>query len=169
MDNFRRPGELRAASAVAFHFDMPHFVIKTDLSSLGSGDLVGKPKLGLAPMPEWWPFRNQLLISLSAMQAINIDVQRLLIGCVKTDERHADGRPEFVQAMDAVLSLQEGALSLEAPAIELTSVELIQASRVPQEIVAWAHSCHISEFACGTCHGCRKHYETIAALGLDPY
>jgi 7-cyano-7-deazaguanine synthase len=162
-------GEVRAASALAFHLDIIHFIIKVDLSSLGSGDLAGKPQLDIAPISEWWPFRNQTLISLAAMQAIRENVQRLLIGCVKSDERHADGRLEFVRAMDAVLRMQEGALSLQAPAIAMTSADLIRISKVPAEILAWAHSCHTGEFACGICRGCRKHYETLAELGREPY
>jgi 7-cyano-7-deazaguanine synthase len=36
-------------------------------------------------------------------------------------------------------------------------------------VLAWAHSCHISDFACGQCRGCVKHYKTWEALGWDPH
>lgn len=162
-------GELRAAAAVADELEMQHEVVKADLSALGSGDLAGRAAIDTAPTSEWWPFRNQMLITLAAMRGIGLDVTRLLIGTVKSDSSHADGRPEFIAAMDDVLRLQEAGLRVEAPAIELTAVELIRTSATPIEILAWAHSCHVAEYACGTCRGCHKHYETYEALGLAGY
>jgi 7-cyano-7-deazaguanine synthase len=162
-------GEIRAAAAVADVLAMHHEVICVDLRTLGSGDLAGARAIELAPVSEWWPFRNQMLITLAAMHAITVDVQTLLIGTVKGDHAHADGRREFIEAMDAVLRLQEGGMTVEAPAIDLTAAELIRTSEVPWELLAWAHSCHVSEYACGHCRGCHKHYHTCELLGVDPY
>ncbi len=131
--------------------------------------MAGRAAIDVAPIPEWWPFRNQMLITLAAMRGIALDVTRLLIGTVKSDSSHADGRREFIAAMDDVLKLQEGGLRLEAPAIDLTAVELIRTSAIPREILAWAHSCHVAEYACGVCRGCHKHYETYEALGVAAY
>jgi len=158
-----------ASAAVCDALSIEHHVIQVDLSALGSGDMAGNCPDVLAPASEWWPFRNQMLISLAAMKAIPISVERLLIGSLRTDGFHADGRPEFVAAMREVLRLQEGGLTLEAPAIDLTAAELITTSGVPASILAWAHSCHVANEACGMCRGCRKHYETIEELGLEPY
>jgi 7-cyano-7-deazaguanine synthase len=71
--------------------------------------------------------------------------------------------------MSAVLRVQEGQLSVEAPAIDISAADLIRNSGVPTEVLAWAHSCHVAEYACGVCRGCLKHYQTLEALGLDPY
>jgi 7-cyano-7-deazaguanine synthase len=161
--------EIRAAEAVAGVLELEHHIVRTDLRSLGSGDMAGSAALLMATVPEWWPFRNQMLITLAAMKAVAIGVERLLIGTLKTDERHADGRASFIAGMDAVLQLQEGAIALEAPAISLTAVELMRQSGVPMEILSWAHSCHVADYACGMCRGCRKHYETLQELGVDPY
>lgn len=161
--------EIRAAEAVAGVLELEHHIVRTDLRSLGSGDMAGSAALLMATVPEWWPFRNQMLITLAAMKAVAIGVERLLIGTLKTDERHADGRASFITGMDAVLQLQEGAIALEAPAISLTAVELMRQSGVPMEILSWAHSCHVADYACGMCRGCRKHYETLQELGVDPY
>ena len=60
-------------------------------------------------------------------------------------------------------------MSLEAPALGLTAVELVRKSAIPMELLAWVHSCHVGEFACGLCRGCRKHYETLRDLGEAPY
>lgn len=161
--------EVRAASAVTEALAMEHHVVRADLSALGSGDMAGVDALHLAPVSEWWPFRNQMLITLGAMKAVAIKVERLLIGSLRTDSLHADGCEAFVTAMDTVLRLQEGSLTVEAPAIKFSAVELVRASGAPMEILGWAHSCHVSDYACGLCRGCRKHYETLVELGVDPY
>ncbi len=171
VDYGQRPAaaEVRAAAAVCTALNIRHEVIKADLSALGSGDMAGAPELPEAPMPEWWPFRNQMLVTLGAMLAISQRMRTLLIGCLATDAMHMDGSSAFVGAMDHLLAMQEGGVRLEAPAIGMTATQLLQASEVPAEVLAWAHSCHVAEHACGVCRGCRKHYETLEALGSDPY
>jgi 7-cyano-7-deazaguanine synthase len=163
------PGELRAAAAVTSELKIPHEIIRADVSQLGSGDLAGTPANALAPVREWWPFRNQFLVTVAAMRSVSLGVQKLLIGCLRTDAAHSDGSQAFVQSLGQLLRLQEGGLELEAPAIDLDAAELVRRSGVPDDILAWAHSCHVSEYACGECRGCRKHYETLAALGVAPY
>lgn len=148
---------------------MTHVVIQADLSALGSGDLAGSAALQIAPVREWWPYRNQMLVTLAGMRAISLGVQTLLIGCLRTDEAHADGTKAFVTALDGLLALQEGAMRLEAPAIELDAIELMAKSGVPLGLLAWAHSCHVGEYACGYCRGCRKHFDTMAAIGAGAY
>ncbi len=123
----------------------------------------------LAPIPEWWPYRNQLLVTVSAARALSLGVQRLMLGAVRTDGNHADGTPEFVRRLSAVLEAQEGAMCVEAPAIGMSSAELVRVSGVPSEILAWAHSCHTSDLACGRCRGCAKHFQVTKELGLEPY
>jgi 7-cyano-7-deazaguanine synthase len=171
IDYGQRPAaaELRASRAVTEVLGIEHHIINANLSALGSGDMAGSAALGVAPVSEWWPFRNQMLVTLAAMKCVALGAKRLLIGTLKTDDRHADGRPEFVDALRTLLHLQEGDLTLEAPAIGLTAVELVRESAVPMDVLAWAHSCHVGEFACGLCRGCRKHYETLRDLGEPPY
>lgn len=171
IDYGQRPAaaEIRAAAAVAEALGLEHHIVRANLSALGSGDMAGSAALAVAPVPEWWPFRNQMLITVAAMKGVTIGVEQLLIGTLRTDEVHSDGRVAFIDAMDAALRLQEGAMTIEAPAIALTAVELIRTSGAPMELLAWAHSCHVAEYACGLCRGCRKHYETLVQLGVDPY
>lgn len=171
IDYGQRPAaaEVRAATAVADALSLEHHIVRADLAALGSGEMADSEALTVAPVPEWWPFRNQMLMTLAAMKGVAIGVEQLLIGTLRTDDVHADGRPAFIGAMDTVLRLQEGGLTVEAPAIALTAVELIRRSGAPMELLAWAHSCHVAEYACGLCRGCRKHYETLAQLGVDPY
>jgi 7-cyano-7-deazaguanine synthase len=161
--------EIAASAAVAGALGIPHEVVSVDCSSLGSGDMAGTPASRLAPASEWWPFRNQLLVTLAGMAAVRADVRTLMIGCLSTDGIHADGRPEFIDAMSALMGLQEGAIAVTAPAIGLDAVELVKVSGIPKDILAWAHSCHVGDLACGSCRGCIKHYRTWEALGDVPY
>lgn len=163
------PAELRAAAAVCTELGIENLAVRVDLARFGTGDMSGRPALDLAPRSEWWPYRNQALVTIAAMATISHGVGRLMIGTLRTDAHHADGTAGFVANLAALLAMQEGAMLLEAPAIALDAVELVKASNVPMEILSWSHSCHRSDFACGECGGCRKHYKTMEAIGADPY
>lgn len=160
-------GEIDAASAVCAQLGIKHEVIHVDCSTLGSGDLSDRPALSIAPVTEWWPFRNQLLITLAAMRALEHGISEVMIGSVRNDAAHCDGRAEFFAALSRVMEQQEGALRVSAPAIQLTSTELVRASKIPMSLLAWAHSCHVADFACGRCRGCNKHSETMSELGPE--
>lgn len=162
-------GELDAARAAARDLGLIHEVVTIDCRSIGSGDLAGSAPNSMAPASEWWPYRNQLLLTIAAARAITIGVSQLLIGTVKSDGFHVDGRPGFVALMSDLLRLQEGAIELSAPAVSMSSVELVRASGVPIEILGWSHSCHTASLACGRCRGCFKHREVMLELGIGPY
>jgi 7-cyano-7-deazaguanine synthase len=171
IDYGQRPAraEIDASAAACDDMGIEHCVIRADCAALGSGDLAGSPALSIAPVPEWWPFRNQLLVTLGAIECVRRGIPGMVIGTVKSDGSHADGTTRFIEAMSALLETQEGALTLEAPAIEWTSAQLVRRAEIPMEVLAWAHSCHTSDFACGRCRGCTKHFETMQELGVGPY
>lgn len=171
IDYGQRPAqaEINAASEICRQLEIQHLIVRSDLSELGSGDLAGTPPIPGAPETEWWPFRNQMLVTLAAMRVINLEVREILIGCLSTDGFHSDGTRAFINSMSELLQLQEGGVSLVAPAIELTADELILKSEIPRNLLAWAHSCHKANEACGSCRGCRKHYATLNKLGYEPY
>lgn len=158
--------EITAAKEVAKSLGMEHIILSVDCSSLGTGIMSDTPQLSIAPSPEWWPFRNQLLITLAAMKAIRLGVDVLLIGSVKTDGIHSDGTSSFYNKIDSLMHLQEGEIKVMAPAIELTTEELINLSGVPLNLLLWAHSCHVSNNPCGTCRGCIKYREVRSHLGI---
>lgn len=158
--------EIHAAQAICDALNLHHECLRLPISQLGCGDMSFSQPCRHSQNSEFWPFRNQLLVTIAAMRAIQYDAQRILIGSVCTDLRHADGRKEFIAALSNLLQSQEGGLALSAPAIEMTTLELIQQSRIPMETLAWAHSCHISNLACGNCKGCNKHSEIMTALGF---
>lgn len=161
--------ELRAAAAVAKELRIGHRIVRVDARSLGQGQMTGKRRFTGAPSPEWWPFRNQLLVTLATMNLVGSGVDELMIGTVHGDDLHSDGSAEFINAINRLVQLQEFGPCITAPAIHMSTVELVRRSGIPYEILAWAHSCHASDLACGTCRGCNKHRETYAALSLPEY
>lgn len=161
--------ELEVAAQVARSLGIKHEVIRVDCSSLGSGDMSGHPASTHAPVSEWWPFRNQLLLTLGGMRAIAIGADEMMLGSVASDESHADGRAEFFERIDGLMAMQEGAIRVTAPATGMSTVELVQRSGAPRDLIAWAHSCHTGGLACGACRGCIKHYNVMKELYGEPY
>ena len=162
--------EKLAASQICKELRIDHEVITVDCSALGSGDLADTAPDSYANTSDWWPFRNQLLITLGCMRGITRQIQRLYIGTVKSDgESHRDGTMKFVACVDELVACQEGSLRIAAPAVNYTTVELIRVARVPPGLLAWAHSCHKAEIACGNCRGCNKYLATFAELGREYY
>lgn len=164
----QRPGkaERRAAEAVAGHVGMQFHALDVDCSALGTGSLAGTPQVSGAPSPEWWPFRNQLLVTLASAIALREGATTLMIGTIADDHGNRDGTQEFVDTLDRLLSQQEGGLKLAAPAIRLTAHELLTISAVPPEVLGWSHSCFVSDMPCLKCRGCAKQLETLRDVGL---
>jgi 7-cyano-7-deazaguanine synthase len=156
--------EIAVSAKICSELQIEHHVISVDCSSLGSGDMAAKRADRLAPASDWWPYRNQLLITLASMRAVSLGVSNLYIGTVRSDEGHLDGTVEFVRLMDALQAYQEGFLRVEAPAIGFSTAELVREANVPMSVLAWAHSCHRAEIACGQCRGCNKYIETLHEL-----
>ncbi len=161
--------EVVASRYVCSLFGIEHIIVAADCSSLGSGDMAGSAPLADAPVSEWWPFRNQLLATLAGMKAMTIGATELLLGSVASDGTHVDGTRPFYDALDAVMSMQEGRLKVLAPALDMTTAELVRTSGIDRETLAWAHSCHTSNLACGDCRGCYKHQQVTGELYGDPY
>jgi len=159
-------GEIRASRTICDALGIQHECLTLECGALGSGDMAesGKP-LPCAQSSDWWPFRNQLLITLGGMRALALGLDQLYIGSVATDSTHVDGTPAFYSAMAALLRLQEGSLEIEAPALAVGTAELVRRTGIPRELLAWTHSCHTNEFACGNCRGCYKHREVLEELG----
>jgi 7-cyano-7-deazaguanine synthase len=161
--------ELAVAAEVSRSLGIAHEILRINCSSLGSGDMVGQKASVHAPVPEWWPFRNQLLLTLAGMRAVAIGVTELMLGSVRSDGSHADGRPEFYNQIGPLMAMQEGSIHVTAPAVEMSTVELVRHSGTPRDLIAWAHSCHVGSLACGACRGCTKHYEVMNDLYGKPY
>ena len=101
------------------------------------------------------------------MRAVELEVQALLLGTVKSDGVHSDGTAEFYSALNQTLACQEGGLRVNAPALEMESLELIAISKIPLDVLAITHSCHTGSLACGCCRGCQRRFTSFQALGLE--
>lgn len=161
--------EIRTSAHICSVLKIEHEIITVDCSSLGSGDLSTNEVNKYAPSVEWWPYRNQLLITLGVMKAISLDVDEIFIGSVKSDSGHIDGRKGFFESISSLVEMQEGGLRITAPAIDLDPVDLVKISEIGKELLCWAHSCHTGDFACGVCRGCNKHRTVMSELGYGNY
>ncbi len=158
--------ELTASKEISKAIGMNFITIHCDLSALGSGDMSNAKALSVAPVSEWWPYRNQMLVTIGAMRAVSLDVKILLIGAVRTDRRHVDGTKSFFRKLSRLVNIQEGNLAVEVPAIALNTEKLIHASKIPLSILGWTHSCHTGNLPCGSCNGCRKHVLVKQHIGI---
>ena len=145
---------------VASTLGLPLDVHTIDLRALGHGIMAGANSLNVEA-PEFWPYRNQMLVTLAAMAYATKSPSSILLGSVAGDEVHPDGTDAFRSAMDMLLRVQSGP-RLEAPAAGLTTEELIARAAAPTALLGWTFSCHTGEWACGACRGCRKHEEVMA-------
>jgi 7-cyano-7-deazaguanine synthase len=169
VDYGQRPAraELRAAAAVAEALGLKLHDIRLDLRSIGGGLLLGEEVNPHAPSPEWWPYRNQILVTAAAALALRLGLDHVVVGTVAGDgDRHADGTQEFYKVLDALMRLQEGNIGVLAPAISETTEQLVVRSGLGEDILGWTVSCHRSEFPCGDCPGCWKRARVMAALGM---
>ena len=165
IDYGQRParGEERAANAVCSALDLELHTVRCDCSPVGDGLLSPTGALdSQSDAPDWWPFRNQLLVTLAAAYAWRLRMSTVRIGTVAEDgKRFADGRALFVERLSALLHCQEGRLTLAAPALTMSSSQLLRAAEVPAAILGWTHSCHVASSACGRCPGCVRRNEVL--------
>ncbi|WEK34734.1 MAG: 7-cyano-7-deazaguanine synthase [Candidatus Pseudobacter hemicellulosilyticus] len=156
--------EIGASKAVCSALNIRHEVIEIDCSKLGSGDLLKQKALDVAPSTEWWPYRNQLLITLACMKAISYGIKELMVGAVRSDGFHKDGTVGFFSRISELMQYQEGNISISAPGIDKISSELVIDSGIPPDILFYAHSCHMGNMPCGHCRGCNKYIEVTQQL-----
>lgn len=150
-------GEIAASRLVAGVLRLSHEIIEIDAADLGSGLLAGrKNRFGL---PEFWPFRNQLLISLAAMRFFSSADVYLFVGTVRSDSKHLDGALPFLRMMRKLLLYQKSDLVLEYPFARLSTESLLRSTQVPNELLGYTFSCHTGSLVCGRCPGCLKNLE----------
>lgn len=156
--------EIQASRITCEVLNIKHVIIDVDCSELGSGDLLKKNAIDIAPSSEWWPYRNQLLVTFASMKAISLGIEELMVGSVLSDKFHKDGTAGFYSLLNNLISYQEGGINITAPAIAFSSVDLIVKSGITSDILFNAHSCHKGNIPCSHCRGCYKYIEVIQQL-----
>lgn len=159
--------EIKASAQVCLSLGLKHVILNVNIGALGSGQMAGEESSPMSENAEFWPFRNQFLITLAGMLALKEGCTEIVIGSVASDQRHADGSATFRQLLHHLMGIQEGGLLLNAPAADLTSEQLVEASGVSLDVLSWAHSCHTGNLACGQCPGCTKHTQVMRSMGLN--
>jgi 7-cyano-7-deazaguanine synthase len=159
--------EIAASQQVCLDLRLEHMVLSAPIPSLGMGDMAGIQASPHSANSEFWPFRNQYLITLAGAMALKHGCATVSVGTVVTDSRHRDGTPQFLTMIAELMMMQEGEVSVVAPAQTFTSAELVRQSGVSLAVLGWAHSCHVGNLACGQCRGCQKHSEVMAELGIE--
>lgn len=191
--------ELEAASRVAQQLGaLAHRVLPIDLSMFGGSALTDTtltiPEGELtAPMDTvaedasipvtYVPARNTVFLSLALAWAETLDARHLFIGANAVDySGYPDCRPEFLQAFEDLANLATKAgveardaserLQVEAPLVDLTKAEIIQAGTDLGVDFALTLSCYQPDAegsACGRCDSCRIRHQGFQAAGVkDP-
>lgn len=159
--------EIYVSKFICDQLEIEHKVIKVNCKELGSGTLANSGNISLSPSEEWWPYRNQLLITLAVMQGIKDEIRELHLASVKSDEFHKDGTREFYRLINNLVAYQEGGITIHSESIDYFSHELATKYNVPYELLTIAHSCHISNIACGKCSGCQKQLRVRYELKIE--
>lgn len=159
--------EVLVSKLICEQLNIDHKVIEVNCSQLGTGDLVSKNSLTISPSEEWWPFRNQLLITLCLMQAISDNVKEIHLASVKSDFFHKDGTQEFYKLINSLTIYQEGNIEIKCETLDFYSHELAIKFNVPLDLLSLAHSCHLSNTACGHCSGCLKQIRVRQELNME--
>lgn len=159
--------EIYVSDFVCKLLGITHKIISVDCRSLGTGTLANSDNLAISPSEEWWPFRNQLLITLASMQGVKDEISEIYLASVKSDNFHKDGTKEFYNLANNLLYFQEGQIKVICPTLGYYSHELVQNYNVPFELISMAHSCHISNLACGKCSGCIKQLKVRYEIGME--
>lgn len=159
--------EIYVSKYICDYLNIEHKVIHVDCSHLGTGNLVNSQSLEISPSEEWWPYRNQLLITLALMQGIKDNLNQVHLASVKSDNFHTDGTGKFYDLINNLVSYQEGNISIVCETLNLFSHELAIKYSVPLNLLSIAHSCHKSNIACGKCSGCMKQLRVRHELKIE--
>lgn len=159
--------EIYVSKYICKELNIEHKIIKVDCKNLGSGTLANSENLSFSPSEEWWPYRNQLIITLALMQGIKDEIKELHLATVKSDEFHKDGTKQFYEYINKLVSFQEGEILVKCETNDYYSHELVAKYDVPLKLLSIAHSCHISNIACGKCSGCTKQMRVRYELNIE--
>jgi 7-cyano-7-deazaguanine synthase len=158
--------EIDSSRNICRQLKLRHETVRIDLRRFAAGTMSGKEQKYFGAAPEWWPYRNQMLITVGAMVAFKNEMNEIIIGTVKTDRRHKDGGIRFVRQIDRLIRHQEGGIRLHAPASKFSAEELASRTKAPLDLLGLTFSCHRSNFPCGQCGGCRKN-EAVVSFAIE--
>ena len=145
-------GELASSKYFCTKNKISLHTIKLDLSSLGQGSLFS----GAEDESDHFAFRNQFLLTVGCMKAVDLGCDELLIGAVRDDVNYSDCSSEFLQYFQSLVSIQAGGVAVRTPLIDYTSEKALKQTSILYPEALNTFSCHISPVPCGVCRGCKK-------------
>jgi 7-cyano-7-deazaguanine synthase len=181
----RHATELNAAARVADSLGVAmHRTVKLDLRQFGGSaltdDAIDVPtELGDQIPVTYVPARNTVFLSLALAWAETLQARDIFVGVNAVDySGYPDCRPEFIAAFESLANLATKAgvegdhFSIQAPLIDMTKAEIIQAGTRLGVDYSQTVSCYqadASGAACGQCDSCRLRKQGFADAGLaDP-
>lgn len=156
-------GEIEAAKSVCHFLSIEHRTLTARANFVTKGLLAGNSDVASMSEPEFWPYRNQFIITCALMAVYYEEFSELLIGTVKGDSKFTDGTEDFIAAITRLTNTQSTRTKILAPAISMTSAELLVYAGLPKQLAGLTFSCHRSSIVCGTCPGCLKNKGILAA------
>lgn len=144
-------GEMRAATTISKELGIDHKTIA--VAAYPAREKTSRPPAEAHSV--WWPYRNQLLLTLAAAALAEKEISEIYIGLVKGDI-YKDCTPTFVNTLNRVLAMQERPVKVVAPGRRLSTLELLRKSKIPYELLGATTSCHVGDVPCGRCAGCEK-------------
>lgn len=164
-----------------------HVVLDVDLRAIGGSaltDVLSVPKdrsdsERCRDVPSTYvPGRNLIFLSLAAAQAEVLGASVVYFGANVVDySGYPDCRPEFIQAVEAVLRVGTKAgmhgkkIQIRAPLLQLTKADIIRLGLTLSVPFHLTHSCYdpIGTVACGHCDSCLIRRRGFAEAGVvDP-
>jgi len=158
--------EIKYAKKHAKRLNIPHGIIKLDLSAVLKSALLGDIEVPqdidyADPMQALTivPFRNPIMLSVAAGYALSVGSDGVAIATHKTDQQiYPDCRPEFNEAMANVIEIvSEGKLRLYAPYAEMSKVSIVRLGMEIGVDIRNTYSCYVGEEQpCGKCGTCTE-------------
>ena len=182
----RHRAELEAAARVSKHFEVAaHRVANVDLSVFGGSALTDhsidvpeqSPQTGI-PIT-YVPARNTVFLSYALAWAEVLGANHIMIGVNAVDySGYPDCRPEFIAAYEAMANLatrvgvEEHSIKIDAPLIDMTKGEIIQAgirNGVDYALTVSCYQANSAGEACRKCESCQLRKQGFEQAGLvDP-
>jgi 7-cyano-7-deazaguanine synthase len=179
----RHRSELDAAIRVSGSMSVvEHKVIKLDLQAIGGSALtdttIAVPEKETAGIPVTYvPARNTVFLSIALGWAEVIEANKIFVGVNAVDySGYPDCRPEYIASFEAMANLATRAgvegnhLSIEAPLIDMTKAQIIQAGIELGVDYGQTVSCYQANsdgLACGKCDSCRLRAQGFFEAGVN--
>lgn len=167
----RHSAELIAAARTSKAMGaVEHKVVKLDLGTIGGSALtdtsIDVPEQESEGIPVTYvPARNTVFLAIALGWAEVLEAQQIFVGVNAVDySGYPDCRPEFIQSFEQMANLatkagvEGNALSIEAPLIQMTKAEIVQAGAALGVDYSLTVSCYQADDegrACGKCDSCR--------------